>query len=344
MRAALLTGIGKIEIREVPAPSIKSETEVLLKILAVGICGSDIKYYAAGRIGTDVVHFPFTVGHECAAEVKETGNKVGRVKPGDRVVVDPAVTCGACDQCLAGRPNTCRHLRFLGCPGQMEGCLVEYAVMPEFNCYPVHNILKVERAILVEPLSIGIYAVRLWDGSEASSLAVLGSGPIGLSVMLAAGDKGVRKIYATDRIDARLRAARKGGALWSGNPDRSDIVAEILEKEPSGLDAVFECCGDQEALDQAIELLKPGGRLAIVGIPEKERIFFDAHKLRRKEIRILNVRRQNGCIQAAIDLAERMGESLDFMVTHTFSSEEAREAFETVKNYRDAVIKAVIRP
>lgn len=344
MKAAVLTAIRKMEVREVPSPSIENDTDVLLKILAVGICGSDIQYYATGRIGDDSIRFPFIVGHECVAEVEKTGNRVRRVKPGDRVVVDPALTCGTCDQCLEGRPNTCRNLLFLGCPGQMEGCLAEYIVMPESNCHPVHDAVSVNQAILAEPLSIGIYAIRLLGGSIATSLAVLGSGPIGLSVALAARDKGVPKIYMTDRIGERVEAAQKAGAVWSGNPDHSDIIAEILEREPLGLDAVFECCGDQEALDQAIELLKPGGKLMIVGIPKTDRIFLDPHRLRRKEISIHNVRRQNDCIPAAIDLIERLGNALDFMVTHAFPLDQAQEAFETVENYRGGVIKAIIQP
>jgi L-iditol 2-dehydrogenase len=341
-----LNGIRKMEVREIPSPSIKGDTDVLLRVLAVGICGSDIQYYATGKIGSDVVRFPFVVGHECVGEVEDIGDRVKRVKPGDRVVVEPALSCGTCNQCLHGRPNTCRNLLFLGCPGQKEGCLAELIIMPESNCHPVQSEASVEQAILAEPLSIGIYALHfatIPEHSRPSAIAVLGSGPIGLSVALAARNKGILKIYMTDKTAERVETARKAGAVWSGNPDRSDIVAEIMEKEPKGLDAVFECCGDQNAMDQAIELLKPGGKMMVVGIPKKDRIFFDPHKLRRKEIGIQNVRRQNGCIPTALDLIERLGNALDFMVTHTFPLERTQEAFDTVENYRDGVIKAVIR-
>jgi L-iditol 2-dehydrogenase len=342
MRAAILIGIRQIEVRDVPKPALKKDTDVLLRVTSVGICGSDLQYYSTGRIGGDVVQFPFVIGHECTAEVDDVGSGVENVKPGDRVVVDPAVSCGTCDQCIAGRPHTCRSLRFLGCPGQMEGSLSEFIVMPGSNCYNLER--ESPLSILAEPLSIGIYAIELLHDFPASTIAILGTGPIGLSVGLAARDKGIKNIYATDKIDDRLEAARKAGAIWAGNPDRTDIVAEITEAEPFGLDAVFECCGDQEALDQAVELLRPGGKLMIVGIPESDRINFDAHRLRRKEIAIHNVRRQNGCIPAAIDLITRRGSDLDFMVTHTFPLENAREAFDLVENYRDGVIKAVIRP
>jgi L-iditol 2-dehydrogenase len=344
MKAAVLTGIRKIEVRDVPKPSIRTDSEVLLRVAAVGICGSDLQYYSAGRIGSDVVRFPFIMGHECVAELEETGRDSRRIEPGSRVVVDPAVSCGTCDQCRGGRPNTCRHLRFLGCPGQMEGSLAEFIVMPESQCYPLEKNIGIELAILAEPLSIGIYAMHLLGRPSVSSIAILGSGPIGLSVAWAAGDRGIQKIYMTDKIDSRLEASRKAGSIWTGNPDRTDIVQEILEAESRGVDAVFECCGDQAALDQGVDLLKPGGTLMIVGIPETDRVTFDPHRLRRKEITIQNVRRQNGSIPDAIDLIVRKKSALDFMVTHSFPLEDTKKAFDMVENYRDGVLKAVIRP
>jgi len=344
MKAAVLTDIRNIKVRDVAEPSIQTDMDVLLRVAAVGLCGSDLQYYSTGRIGSDVVRFPFIIGHECVASVEQTGKAVKKVKPGDHVVVNPAVSCGTCDQCLEHRPNTCRKLRFLGCPGQMEGSLAEFIVMPESNCYLIEDGIDTKLGILAEPLSIGIYSIRLLGDFHASAIAILGAGPIGLSVGLAAKDLGIDKIYMTDKIDDRLEASRKAGAIWTGNPNRVDIVAKIRNVEPSGLDAVFECCGDQEALDQAVELLEPGGKLMIVGIPETDRVAFDAHRLRRKEITVQNVRRQNGCIPAAIDLISRKMPGLAFMVTHSFRLEETQKAFDLVENYRDGVIKALIYP
>ena len=131
MKAALLTGIGKFEIKQVPEPEIKNDTDVLVRIKMVGVCGSDIHYYTTGRIGSQIVKYPFVVGHEAAGIVERVGDKVTKVKPGQRIAIDPAVYCGECDQCKSGRENTCRELLFMGNPGQMDGALSEFFVINE---------------------------------------------------------------------------------------------------------------------------------------------------------------------------------------------------------------------
>ncbi len=340
MKAVLLTGIGELAVDELAEPVIKEEGQVLLKVDAAGVCGSDVHYYKKGRIGSEAVNYPFIIGHECAATVKEVGRAVRRVKVGDRVVVEPAISCGSCSQCRAGRKNTCRRLKFLGCPGQIEGCLCEYIVMPEANCY-VSEKLTAGQAVLCEPLAIAVYAVKQAAVSEDSRVAILGAGPIGLSVLLCSGLK-TEKIYATDRVKERIEAAKQNGALWAGNPDREDIVEEILKRRPEGVDVVFECAGEQETIDQAIEILKPGGKVMLIGIPEREKIHLDIHKMRRKEVTIINVRRQNDCTQKAIDFISKGLVDVGFMLTHRFKPEQAAHAFEMVAGYRDGVIKAVI--
>lgn len=343
MKAALLTGIRKIEIRDIPEPRLTRQTDALVRVSAAGLCGSDIHYYAEGRIGDQVVRYPFTVGHECAGVIEEAGSLALGLKPGSRVAVDPAVVCRTCDQCLAARPNTCRRLVFLGTPGQLDGCLSEFIVVPAENCHPLAEGMDFEEGVLVEPLSIGIHSLRLLEGFKAQEIAILGAGPIGLSVLLAAPAYGVSKIYVTDKIDDRVTAARTAGAAWSGNPDREDIVAEIAGREPGLVDAVFECSGDPAALDQAVDLLRPGGRLMILGIPAVDRISLDVHKIRRKEIAIGNVRRQRHCYEEALELIRTKRADVRFMATHEFKLEESAEAFELAANYRDGVIKAIIR-
>ena len=341
MRALVLTGIRKMEIVERPAPPLKHPTDVLLKILQAGICGSDIHYYTHGRIGDQTVRFPYVIGHECSAIVVDVGKQVTRLKPGDRVVVDPSVSCGFCDQCLLGHYHTCRKVQFLGCPDQLEGCFCDLLVMPEDCCYSAKGLTP-EQAALVEPLSIGYYAVQLCGELKGRRIGILGSGPIGLSVLLAAQLAEASAIYVTDRLDYRLEAARQQGAAWTGNPDRTDIVADIVRSEPFELDAVFECCGQQTALNQAMKLCKPMGRIFIVGIPETDRSSFAVHDARRKGLTFINVRRQNECVEPVIDLINEGKLNPDFIITHRFSLDHASKAFELLADYRDGIIKAML--
>jgi len=376
MKAVVLTGVGRVEVRDVPKPEIKAPDNVLLKTAVAGLCGSDLHYFVSDRVGGEKVAYPAIVGHECSAVVEAIGSAAARVKPGDRVAVEPAISCGTCDQCRSGRPHTCRNLGFLGHPGQRDGCLAEYFVMPGRNCIPLPAGLTMTQAMLAEPLSIALYAFRFWSRDEPSArhspvtymhgrvrrkwipgqspgplppsgsanrtMAILGSGPIGLCVLLEARQNGVREIYATDKVDERAAAARKAGAVWAGNPDREDIVRNILALQPLGLDAVFECCGDQASLDQAVELLKPGGTLVFVGIPLSERVSFPSGRIRRKEIRIQNVRRQNRCLEHALELIAAGKLDLNFLATHSFSVEDAQKAFETAAHRRDGALKTSI--
>jgi L-iditol 2-dehydrogenase len=308
----------------------------------VGVCGSDVHYYETGRIGEQVVEYPFIVGHECAATVEAVGNAVAKVKPGDTVVVEPAVSCHNCAQCEIGRENTCYNLRFLGTPGQGPGCLCEYLIMPEECCFPVNGDLTFEQAALCEPLAISAYSVDQAKLPENAEVAILGSGPIGLCTFVSAKAKNANACYMTDKINKRIDAAKKTGATWVGNPDEQDIVKEILTQKPDGLDVAFECAGQQETIDQCIDLLKPGGRLILTGIPRSDRISLSIDKTRRKEITIVNIRRQNKTTQKAVDLIASGKVNVDFMVTHHFPLDQTKDAFELVAGYRDGVIKAMI--
>jgi len=341
MKSMVLAGIRKIEIVEQPDPALQHPTDVLLRIVRAGICGSDIHYYTQGRIGDQIVRFPFCIGHECSAVVEGVGNQATRFKTGDLVVVNPSVSCGVCDQCRLGQYNTCRKVRFLGCPGQLEGCLCDFIVMPGYCCYNARG-LTADQAALVEPLTIGYYAVQLAGCLKGKKIGILGSGPIGLSVLLSAREADASTIYVTDRLDYRLEAARQQGAAWTGNPDRTDIVRDIMQREPLELDTVFECCGQQSALDQAVKLCKPMGRVIIVGIPEADRISFAVHDARRKGLAFVSVRRQNKCIDPVIDLIREGRINPDFMITHRFSLNRAAGAFELLADYRDGIIKAIV--
>lgn len=342
MKAMMLTGIRQMEMREVPDPVITGPKDVKIKMKVLGICGSDVHYYTQGKIGSQEVVYPFTVGHEGAGVVVETGSAVKKVKPGDIIAIEPAMPCWECDQCRSGRYHTCRKLRYLGCPGQAEGCLSEYLVMPEESCFPLPGKLTADQGAISEPLSIGVYSVKQSGNIKGAKIAIFGFGPIGMSVALAAKAGGAEKIYITDKIDERLAIAKKESVLCTLNPVKENIVEKIRQKEPHGLDVVFECCGQQEALDQAVDIVKPGGKIMVVGIPEFDMWSLNVEDTRRREISLHFVRRQVDCVEPALELMERGKINVGNMITHRFPFGNAKEAFDLVADYRDGVMKAMI--
>ena len=343
MKSQMLTGIRTMACCQVDAPKVINDTDVLLKIEYVGVCGSDVHYYETGRIGSQVVRYPYAVGHECSATVVEVGPAVKTLQKGEPVVVEPAVSCGQCDQCRAGRPHTCQNLKFLGCPGQIDGCLAEYLVMPAECCFPTKNRISLQQGVLCEPFAIGVYAVQQSRIRPGQTAAVFGAGPIGLSCLKAAQAQGVERIYVTEIIPERMEIARNAGSVWVGNPDAENVVRAMAHLEPGGIDVAFECAGRQETLDQAVDMLKPGGTLMLIGIPRAERISFCPDSIRRKEISMVNVRRQNHCTQKAMDLIAEGKVDLDFMITHTFEFNQSQRAFDLVADYKDGVVKALIK-
>ncbi len=342
MKSMMLTGIREMEMKEVSTPELKNDTDVLVKLKVVAVCGSDVHYYVSGKIGSQVVQYPFPVGHECAGVVEKVGSAVTRVKEGDRIAIEPAMPCGECDQCKIGRPHTCRKLKFLGCPGQADGAMSDYIVMPEHSCFPIPDSMSFDEAAISEPLAIGVYAVRRSIPMKGANVGILGFGPIGMSVMLPAIAKGAGKVYVTDKIDGRLKIAGESGAAYAGNVTKVDVVKEILELEPKGLDVVFECCGKQEAIENAFDLLKPGGVLMLIGIPEFDRWSFPVDKGRHKEVTIINVRRQNGAVEETLEMLENRSADVSKMPTHRFSFADSKQAFDLVASYGDGVMKAMI--
>lgn len=342
MKAVYLTAPGEFATRDVPDPDLANPGDVRLRLGAVGVCGSDLHYYRTGRIGGQVLTEPWIMGHECTATVESVGADVRGLTAGDRVAVDPLIACGRCDQCRSGRANTCRQQRFLGCPNQQHGCMCELLVMPAACCFPVPAHLSAGAAVMVEPFAIALHAQRLWGSPEGKAVAVLGAGPVGLCVLGALRLAGASAVAVTDRLGYRLDMARSLGASSTHHTERSDVVREIERAHPDGLAAVFDCSGEQAALDQSLALLAPGGTLVVVGIPETDRVSFDINALRRKEIDVINVRRQNDCTHDAIELLGRGALDLDPVITHHFGLSESAAAFHLVGNYRDEVEKALI--
>jgi len=179
-------------------------------------------------------------------------------------------------------------------------------------------------------LAIGVYAVKQSIPMEGATVGILGFGPIGMSVMLPALSMGAGQVFVTDKIDERLKIATNIGATLTANPTNENVVEKITDQIPELLDVVFECCGQQEAIDHAVDLLKPGGKLMVIGIPETERLSFHVDKSRHKEICIQHVRRQNEAVQPTLDMMRDGEVKVEAMATHRFDFKDTKEAFDLV--------------
>ena len=230
----------------------------------------------------------------------------------------------------------------MGNPGEAPGALAERCVVPAACCVAIPASMSLDEAMLVEPLSIGLHAVRLAQLAAGMKIAVLGAGPIGLSVLLCAKATAPCAALVTDLLEERLAVARRCGADAVWNARQGDVAARIARAEPLGLDLVFECSGDPACLQQGQSLLAPGGALMLVGIPPVDVVTFDPHRMRRLELRFQAVRRQNDCVAPAVGLIAERRLDPSPLLTHRFPLGDVSAAFELVAGYRDGVIKAVV--
>ncbi len=340
MKTVKITGIQQVEVVNASSEQTLKANEVKVAVKTVGVCGSDIHYYKEGNIGSQIVDFPWGVGHEGAGQIVEVGAQVTTLKSGDRVAIEPNMYCGECSECRKGRQHTCLNQRFLGCPGQVEGCMVEYINLPSYCCEKVPENISFQLAAFAEPLSIGLYAFKLSEMSQQeNNIAILGSGPIGLSVLASCLKNKQTKLAVTDLLGYRIEFAKAVGAKLACHPTEEDQIMDFVDV---GYDIVFECCGKQEALDQALRILKPGGKLVFVGIPETQSLSYNMDLMRRKEICVQNVRRQNNCFTEAIQMIAEDPGYFEQMITHNYSVNEADEAFKCVAEYSNNVIKAMV--
>lgn len=338
MKSIKLVSPGRFETVEDELPQCRKDNYALIKIASVGICGSDMHYFVKGKIGEQVVDYPFTIGHEASGYIEKLMTESSRFKEGDLVAIDPALPCHQCDQCKMGREHTCRNLLFMGAPGQHEGLMKEYVWVPTDNLFKLSEDYSPQEAAFIEPFAIGVYAVKLADIRLGEKCAVLGVGPIGLSVLMSLLQKGMKTIIATDILNYRLNFASKIGAAQVYDAHDDKLYNNIKEE----VDVVFECAGEQDALNFAVDILKPGGRLIIIGIPSEDKVYFDISKFRRKELKIINVRRQNNCMEDAIEIFNSFKQFSKDIITHHFSINDINKAFNLVRHYDDNVIKAVI--
>jgi len=260
MKAAILYKIKDLRIEEIEKPTI-SKDEVLINIKSVGICGSDVHYYVHGKIGDQIVKKPHILGHEAAGEIIEIGSNVKNLHKGMRVCIEPSIPCGKCEFCLTGRYNICPNVKFLGTP-PISGAYREFMNYPAKFVYPLPANLSYEDGVLIETLSVGVYATKLAHLTPAQDIAILGCGPIGIvtlkSVLLTAPNR----VFITDLIEERLNLVKKYKNVITINAKKENPVEKIKKLTNNrGVDTVFESAGSLDTIKQTVEIVRIGGKL-----------------------------------------------------------------------------------
>jgi L-iditol 2-dehydrogenase len=319
-----LHGIGDLRLHSEPLPQ-PADGEVLLRVSAVGICGSDLHWFGEASIGDAQVSKPLVLGHEFSAIVEQPGSELH----GKLVAVDPAIPCHHCEYCLGGDPNLCENLHFAG-HGLDDGALREYLAWPVDNLYPLPSSLDAEDGALLEPLGVSLHAIDLGDIQPGSKVGVFGVGPIGLMIVQLARLAGASEILVTDRLEHRLESACSMGAT-KGFLVRDDWdLGEVWDATSGrGVEVAFEVAGENRAVETAVTAAKPGGRVILVGIPSEDRTTFSASTARRKGLAILLSRRMKYTYLRAIQLVDDGLIDLRSLVTHRYSLSEYENAFLT---------------
>ncbi len=332
MRVARLHGAGDLRVADEPEP-VAAAGEALVRVTAVGICGSDLHWYEESAIGDAALTRPLCLGHE-AAGVIETGPRAG-----ERVAIDPSVACGRCDTCRRGLPHLCPDVRFLG-HSDTDGAMRERIAWPERLLVPIPDEIDDVTGAMLEPLGVAIHALRLAHLRPGDTVGVFGAGPIGRLLIRLALASGASTVVATDRLPHRVEAARGDGAFAALVDGGREVAAlrEALDGRP--LDATIEIAGEADAVRTAALLARPGTRVVVAGIPAHDTIELPASLLRRKGLDLRFSRRMNRVYTEAIALAGRIrpGE----VVTAVHPIEDAPAAMAEAARRRGS--KVVVRP
>lgn len=343
MKIALLNEPYDIEIKEVDVPKIGPH-DVLVKMMAVGVCGSDVHYYAHGSVGEFVVESPLILGHECAGLVVDVGEAVTHFKVGDRVAVEPGVPCGKCEHCKSGHYNLCPDVIFLATP-PVDGAFTQYLKHPEDYLFHIPDSLTYEQATLNEPLSVGIQACRRANIQAGSTVVIMGMGPVGLMTVVAAKAFGATQIIVSDVEQNRLDEALKLGATQTINVKNEDVNQRINElTDGKGVNYAIETAGNQIALRSALDALKNGGTLAAVGLAQEALNPIDIPYITNHELNLVGVFRYANTYDVGIEILNHTSADLNSMFTHDYSLEETKEAMERARTDKEGSLKVIVYP
>lgn len=316
MKSVRLHGTGDLQIHEERLPEAGAG-EKLVRVRAVGVCGSDLHWFAEGSIGDAKLEHPLVLGHEFA----------GITEDGQRVAVDPAIPCGHCEFCERGHPNLCANLIFAG-HAKTDGGLREWLAWSDKSLVPIPDSISDADGALLEPLGVAIHTVDLGKLKAGMTIGVFGCGPIGLLILQMAKLAGAATIIATDKLAHRVEAAKRLGATHAFLADEGRELEELrAATRGREVDVAFEAAGTQDAVDASFAAVTPGGNVVLAGIPDDDKTSFSASNARRKGLTIKLVRRMKHTYPRAIELVSKGLVDVRSLVTHRFPLEQTREAF-----------------
>jgi L-iditol 2-dehydrogenase len=327
MKRIVIQKPDEVTTEEVPDPR-PGTGEVSIAVAYCGICGSDLHAFRGRH---PFIPLPATPGHEFSGVIEAVGDGVGNFIPGDRVVCEPLISCGTCYNCVQGRYNICTGLKVVGCQG--EGAMADCFIAPAATVQKIPDSLSLRDAALVEPLAVGIHAAKRGGNLMGSNVVIIGAGTIGLMVLHAVLRGGARRVVVTDLVDERLSRASDIGATKTVNAGHRDAQAQVLDGIPeSGIDAVFECVGVEQGIENAIRYVRKGGRIVVAGVFEN-RISISIADVQDREIELVGtlVYTRRDFTEAVEMLASGEVNGNDF-VNEVYGLEDAERAFKAAMN------------
>ncbi len=341
MRAAFLETEGHLVMIDAQMPTIQSPDEILIKVKTVGICGSEVHAFRGSHPFRKA---PVILGHEMAGDVVSVGESILNFKTGDRVIVDPQWACGECAYCRAGDINLCPSKRMLG-TSSWPGAFGEYIIAPEKSVLRLPDNLSYMQGSLIEPLSVAVHVTRRANVSAHKSVAILGSGSVGGTLVGVCHAYGAEPIVAVDIHEHCLDMARKRmGAthsLLAPDEKLADRVNDLTRGE--GVDVVFVTADDPILVTQGVEMAKRRGRIMLVALLTRSPLHLDVYEILRKELEIVgNMSINHEDMQQAIALAMSGQVDVNAIATHVLPIEEAQRGMELASTKDYGAIKVIL--
>ncbi|MHA2180942.1 MAG: zinc-dependent alcohol dehydrogenase [Promethearchaeota archaeon] len=337
MKQQVMTSPGKIEFRDIPIPELREE-EVLVKIMRIGVCGSDIHVYYGKHPYTD---YPITQGHEVSGKVEKVGKRVQKFKPGDKVTIQPQVVCGQCYPCTHDKYHICDDLKVMGF--QTTGTASQFFAVDSEKVIKLPDEMTFEEGAMVEPCAVAVHAVLNGGDITGFNVLVLGAGPIGNLVAQSAKALGAKAVMITDISDYRLEIAKKVGIDFVINPTKAKLSEEIIKIFGSDkADLIIECVGANDTINDAIENARKGTDIIVVGVfGEKPTV--DLGFVQDRELRLIgNLMYQRNDYIKAIELINSKKIILDPLMTTHFPFEDYNKAYKFIEDKKDKVMKVLI--